>query len=320
MRNKIALVGSGNIGGTLAHLAAIKELGDVTLFDIAEGVPQGKSLDLAQSGPVESFDSKMIGSNDYKDLKDSDVVIVTAGVARKPGMSRDDLVEINTKVMKQVGKGIKDNCPKAFVICITNPLDAMVGVLQRASGLPTNMVVGMAGVLDSARFRHFLAEEFDVSVSDVTAFVLGGHGDTMVPLARYSAVAGIPVPDLVKMGWSTQEKIDQIVQRTRDGGAEIVGLLKTGSAFYAPASSAIEMADSYLKDKKKLLPCAAYVDGHYNLNGLYVGVPVIIGKNGVEKIEEINLDEKEKSEFLHSVEAVKKLWEAASKIDPDLNK
>ena len=315
MRNKIALVGSGNIGGTLAHLAAIKELGDVTLFDIAEGVPQGKSLDLAQSGPVESFDSKMIGSNDYKDLKDSDVVIVTAGVARKPGMSRDDLVEINTKVMKQVGKGIKDNCPKAFVICITNPLDAMVGVLQRASGLPTNMVVGMAGVLDSARFRHFLAEEFDVSVSDVTAFVLGGHGDTMVPLARYSAVAGIPVPDLVKMGWSTQEKIDQIVQRTRDGGAEIVGLLKTGSAFYAPASSAVEMADSYLKDKKKLLPCAAYVDGYYNLNGLYVGVPVIIGKNGVERIVEISFTSDEKDMFDHSVSAVKQLNEVASKFE-----
>ena len=315
MRNKIALVGSGNIGGTLAHLAAIKELGDVTLFDIAEGIPQGKSLDLAQSGPVESFDSKMIGSNDYKDLKDSDVVIVTAGVARKPGMSRDDLVEINTKVMKQVGKGIKDNCPKAFVICITNPLDAMVGVLQRSSGLPTNMVVGMAGVLDSARFRHFLAEEFDVSVSDVTAFVLGGHGDTMVPLARYSAVAGIPVPDLVKMGWSTQEKIDQIVQRTRDGGAEIVGLLKTGSAFYAPASSAIEMADAYLKDKKKLLPCAAYVDGHYNLNGLYVGVPVIIGKNGVERIVEISFTSDEKNMFDHSVSAVKQLNEVASKFE-----
>ena len=315
MRNKIALVGSGNIGGTLAHLAAIKELGDVTLFDIAEGIPQGKSLDLAQSGPVESFDSKMIGSNDYKDLKNSDVVIVTAGVARKPGMSRDDLVEINTKVMKQVGKGIKDNCPKAFVICITNPLDAMVGVLQRASGLPTNMVVGMAGVLDSARFRHFLAEEFDVSVSDVTAFVLGGHGDTMVPLAIYSAVAGIPVPDLVKMGWSTQEKIDQIVQRTRDGGAEIVGLLKTGSAFYAPASSAIEMADSYLKDKKKLLPCAAYVDGHYNLNGLYVGVPVIIGKNGVERIVEISFTSEEKDMFNHSVSAVKQLNEVASKFE-----
>ena len=315
MRNKIALVGSGNIGGTLAHLAAIKELGDVTLFDIAEGIPQGKSLDLAQSGPVENFDSKMIGSNDYKDLKDSDVVIVTAGVARKPGMSRDDLVEINTKVMKQVGKGIKDNCPKAFVICITNPLDAMVGVLQRASGLPTNMVVGMAGVLDSARFRHFLAEEFDVSVSDVTAFVLGGHGDTMVPLARYSAVAGIPVPDLVKMGWSTQEKIDQIVQRTRDGGAEIVGLLKTGSAFYAPASSAVEMADSYLKDKKKLLPCAAYVDGYYNLNGLYVGVPVIIGKNGVERIVEISFTSDEKDMFDHSVSAVKQLNEVASKFE-----
>ena len=315
MRNKIALVGSGNIGGTLAHLAAIKELGDVILFDIAEGIPQGKSLDLAQSGPVEGFDSKMIGTNDYKDLKDSDVVIVTAGVARKPGMSRDDLVEINTKVMKQVGEGIKDNCPKAFVICITNPLDAMVGVLQRASGLPTNMVVGMAGVLDSARFRHFLAEEFDVSVSDVTAFVLGGHGDTMVPLARYSAVAGIPVPDLVKMGWSTQEKIDQIVQRTRDGGAEIVGLLKTGSAFYAPASSAIEMADTYLKDKKKLLPCAAYVDGHYNLNGLYVGVPVIIGKNGVERIVEISFTSDEKNMFDHSVSAVKQLNEVASKFE-----
>ena len=315
MRNKIALVGSGNIGGTLAHLAAIKELGDVTLFDIAEGIPQGKSLDLAQSGPVENFDSKIIGSNDYEDLKDSDVVIVTAGVARKPGMSRDDLVEINTKVMKQVGEGIKDNCPKAFVICITNPLDAMVGVLQRASGLPTNMVVGMAGVLDSARFRHFLAEEFDVSVSDVTAFVLGGHGDTMVPLARYSAVAGIPVPDLVKMGWSTQEKIDQIVQRTRDGGAEIVGLLKTGSAFYAPASSAVEMADSYLKDKKKLLPCAAYVDGYYNLNGLYVGVPVIIGKNGVERIVEISFNSDEKDMFDHSVSAVKQLNEVASKFE-----
>jgi len=315
MRNKIALIGSGNIGGTLAHLAAIKELGDVTLFDIAEGIPQGKSLDLAQSGPVEGFDSEMVGTNDYKDLKHSDVVIVTAGVARKPGMSRDDLVEINTKVMKQVGQGIKENCPKAFVICITNPLDAMVGVLQRASGLPTNMVVGMAGVLDSARFRHFLAEEFNVSVSDVTAFVLGGHGDTMVPLARYSAVAGIPVPDLVKMGWSTQEKIDQIVQRTRDGGAEIVGLLKTGSAFYAPASSAIEMAESYLRDKKKLLPCAAYVDGHYGLDGLYVGVPVIIGKNGVERIVEISFTLDEKDMFNNSVSAVRQLNDVASKFE-----
>ena len=317
MRNKIALIGAGNIGGTLAHLAAIKELGDVTLFDIADGIPQGKALDLAQSGPVEGFDSNINGSNDYRSLKGSDVVIVTAGVARKPGMSRDDLVEINTKVMKQVGKGIKENCPKAFIICITNPLDAMVGVLQRASGLPTNMVVGMAGVLDSARFRHFLAEEFNVSVSDVTAFVLGGHGDTMVPLSRYSAVAGIPVPDLVKMGWSSQEKIDQIVQRTRDGGAEIVGLLKTGSAFYAPASAAIEMAESYLKDKKKLLPCAAFVDGYYNLKGIYVGVPVIIGKDGVERIVEIDFELDEKEMFDHSISAVKQLNEIASKFEAE---
>ena len=317
MRNKIALIGSGNIGGTLAHLAAIKELGDVTLFDIADGIPQGKALDLAQSGPVEGFDSNINGSNDYSSLSGSDVVIVTAGVARKPGMSRDDLVEINTKVMKQVGKGIKENCPKAFIICITNPLDAMVGVLQRASGLPTNMVVGMAGVLDSARFRHFLAEEFNVSVSDVTAFVLGGHGDTMVPLSRYSAVAGIPVPDLVKMGWSSQEKIDQIVQRTRDGGAEIVGLLKTGSAFYAPASAAIEMAESYLKDKKKLLPCAAFVDGYYNLKGIYVGVPVIIGKDGVERIVEIDFEPDEKEMFDHSISAVKQLNEVASKFEAE---
>jgi malate dehydrogenase len=315
MRNKIALIGSGNIGGTLAHLAAIKELADVTLFDIAEGTPQGKALDLAQSGPVESFYSNISGSNEYNCLSGSDVVIVTAGVARKPGMSRDDLVEINTKVMKQVGQGIKENCPDAFVICITNPLDAMVGVLQRASGLPTNMVVGMAGVLDSARFRHFLAEEFNVSVSDVTAFVLGGHGDTMVPLARYSAVAGIPVPDLVKMGWSNQEKIDQIVQRTRDGGAEIVGLLKTGSAFYAPASAAIQMAEAFLKDKKKLLPCAAYVDGQYQLDGLYVGVPVIIGNKGVERIVEIDFTPEEKEMFDHSVSAVKQLNEVASKFE-----
>ena len=317
MRNKIALIGAGNIGGTLAHLAAIKELGDVTLFDIADGIPQGKALDLAQSGPVEGFDINVEGSNDYSSLAGSDVVIVTAGVARKPGMSRDDLVEINTKVMKQVGKGIKENCPKAFIICITNPLDAMVGVLQRASGLPTNMVVGMAGVLDSARFRHFLAEEFNVSVSDVTAFVLGGHGDTMVPLSRYSAVAGIPVPDLVKMGWSSQEKIDQIVQRTRDGGAEIVGLLKTGSAFYAPASAAIEMAESYLKDKKKLLPCAAFVDGYYNLKGIYVGVPVIIGKDGVERIVEIDFELDEKEMFDHSISAVKQLNEVASKFEAE---
>ena len=314
-RKKISLIGSGNIGGTLAHLIALKELGDVVLFDIADGIPQGKALDLQQSGPVEAFDSKIIGTNQYKDLNDSDVVIVTAGVPRKPGMSRDDLVEINTKVMKQVGQGIKENCPNAFVICITNPLDAMVGILQKASNLPTNMVVGMAGVLDSARFRTFLAEEFDVSLSDVTAFVLGGHGDTMVPLVRYSAVAGIPVPDLIKMGWSTQEKIDQIVQRTRDGGAEIVGLLKTGSAFYAPAESAIQMAESYLKDKKKLLPCAAFVQGEYGLNGIYVGVPVIIGKKGVEKIVEINLTESEKKMFDHSVDSVEKLNQIAQKFE-----
>tara|TARA_B100002052_G_scaffold109065_1_gene100613 strand:+ start:523 stop:1476 length:954 start_codon:yes stop_codon:yes gene_type:complete len=314
-RNKIALIGSGNIGGTLAHLVAIKELGDVVLFDIAEGIPQGKALDLQQSGPVESFDSKITGTNKYEDLQDSDVVIVTAGVPRKPGMSRDDLVEINTKVMKQVGEGIKQNCPKAFVICITNPLDAMVGVLQRASNLPVNMVVGMAGVLDSARFRTFLADEFNVSLSDVTAFVLGGHGDTMVPLVRYSAVAGIPVPDLIKMGWSSDEKIDEIVQRTRDGGAEIVGMLKTGSAFYAPAESAIQMAESFLKDKKKLLPCAAYVENEYGIDGLYVGVPVIIGKNGVEKIVEINLTESEKKMFDHSVDSVKNLNELAKKFE-----
>ena len=314
-RNKIALIGSGNIGGTLAHLVAIKELGDVVLFDIAEGIPQGKALDLQQSGPVESFDSKITGTNKYEDLQDSDVVIVTAGVPRKPGMSRDDLVEINTKVMKQVGEGIKQNCPKAFVICITNPLDAMVGVLQRASNLPVNMVVGMAGVLDSARFRTFLADEFNVSLSDVTAFVLGGHGDTMVPLVRYSAVAGIPVPDLIKMGWSSDEKIDEIVQRTRDGGAEIVGMLKTGSAFYAPAASAIQMAESFLKDKKKLLPCAAYVEKEYGIDGLDVGVPVIIGKNGVEKIVEINLTESEKKMFDHSVDSVKNLNELAKKFE-----
>ena len=314
-RNKIALIGSGNIGGTLAHLVAIKELGDIVLFDIAEGIPQGKALDLQQSGPVESFDSKITGTNKYEDLQDSDVVIVTAGVPRKPGMSRDDLVEINTKVMKQVGEGIKQNCPKAFVICITNPLDAMVGVLQRASNLPVNMVVGMAGVLDSARFRTFLADEFNVSLSDVTAFVLGGHGDTMVPLVRYSAVAGIPVPDLIKMGWSSDEKIDEIVQRTRDGGAEIVGMLKTGSAFYAPAESAIQMAESFLKDKKKILPCAAYVENEYGIDGLYVGVPVIIGKNGVEKIVEINLTESEKKMFDHSVDSVKNLNELAKKFE-----
>ena len=314
-RNKIALIGSGNIGGTLALLAGLKELGDIVLFDIQEGVPQGKALDIAQATPIEGFDASVTGANAYDALADSDVVIVTAGVARKPGMSRDDLVGINTKVMTQVGEGIKNNCPGAFVICITNPLDAMVGVLQRASGLPAAHVVGMAGVLDSARFRYFLAEEFNVSVEDVTAFVLGGHGDTMVPLVRYSAVAGIPVPDLIAMGWSTEEKIAEIVQRTRDGGAEIVGLLKTGSAFYAPASSAIEMADAYLKDKKRLLPCAAYVDNAYGLDGLYVGVPVILGAGGVERVVEIALNEEEQAMFAHSVDAVKALNEIVDRVE-----
>lgn len=314
-RNKIALIGAGNIGGTLALLAGLKELGDIVLFDIAEGIPQGKSLDMAEASPIEGFDAHVTGANDYAALADADVVIVTAGVARKPGMSRDDLVGINTKVMKQVGEGIKQNCPDAFVICITNPLDAMVGVLQRASGLSPARVVGMAGILDSARFRFFLAEEFNVSVEDVTAFVLGGHGDTMVPLVRYSTVAGIPVPDLIDMGWSTSDKIQQIVQRTRDGGAEIVGLLKTGSAFYAPASSAIQMADAFLKDKKRLLPCAAFVDGAYGLEGLYVGVPVIVGAGGVERIVEIQLNDDEQEMFDNSVNAVKILNEVVERVE-----
>ncbi len=314
-RNKISLVGAGNIGGTLALLAGLKQLGDVTLFDIAEGIPQGKALDIAQASPIEGFDAVLAGSNDYSALADSDVVIVTAGVARKPGMSRDDLIGINTKVMQQVGAGIRDNCPHAFVICITNPLDVMVGVLQQASGLPTARVVGMAGVLDSARFRYFLAEEFKVSVEDVTAFVLGGHGDTMVPLVRYSTVAGIPVPDLIEMGWSTADRIAEIVQRTRDGGAEIVGLLKTGSAFYAPASSAIEMAEAYLLDKKRVLPCAAHVDGAYGLDGLYVGVPVVLGAGGVERVVEIALDDEEKAMFDHSVAAVRALNEIVDSLE-----
>lgn len=313
-RNKIALVGAGNIGGTLALLAGLKELGDVVLFDIVDGIPQGKALDIAEASPVEGFDASVTGSDDYSEISGADVVIVTAGIARKPGMSRDDLIGTNTKVMHSVGKGIKENCPNAFVICITNPLDVMVGILQKACGLPTNKVVGMAGVLDSARFRYFLAEEFKVSVEDVTAFVLGGHGDTMVPLERYSTVAGIPVPDLIKMGWSTEEKLAEIVQRTRDGGAEIVKLLKTGSAFYAPASSAIEMAEAYLRDKKRVLPCAAYCDGQYGLDGLYVGVPVVLGSDGVERIVEIEMNAPERAMFDHSVQAVRELNEAASKL------
>ncbi len=317
-RKKIALIGSGMIGGTLAHLAAMKELGDVVLFDIAEGMPQGKALDLSQSGPVEGFDSNLTGANDYADIAGADVVIVTAGVPRKPGMSRDDLLGINLKVMKSVGEGIAANAPDAFVICITNPLDAMVWALREFSGLPHQKVVGMAGVLDSARFRTFLAQEFDVSVEDVTAFVLGGHGDTMVPVVEYSTVAGIPIPDLIKMGWSTQERIDAIVQRTRSGGGEIVGLLKTGSAFYAPATSAIAMAESYLKDKKRLLPCAAHLTGQYGVDDLYVGVPIIIGANGVERIVEIELKDEAKKNFDVSVDAVKELLVACKGIDESL--
>ncbi len=317
-RPKIALIGAGQIGGTLAHLIALKELGDVVLFDIAEGTPQGKALDIAQSGPVEGFDAALRGTNSYADLAGVDVCIVTAGVPRKPGMSRDDLLGINLKVMKAVGEGIKQYAPNAFVICITNPLDAMVWALREFSGLPHNKVIGMAGVLDSARFRHFLATEFNVSMKDVTAFVLGGHGDTMVPSVRYSTVGGIPLPDLVAMGWTTQEKLDAIVQRTRDGGAEIVGLLKTGSAFYAPAASAVEMAEAYLKDQKRLLPCAAHVKGAYGLDGLYVGVPVIIGAGGVERVVEVKLDATEKTMFDKSVDAVKGLVAACKGIDPTL--
>ncbi len=317
-RPKIALIGAGQIGGTLAHLAAMKELGDVVLFDIAEGVPQGKALDIAESGPSEGFDARLKGTQDYADIAGADVCIVTAGVPRKPGMSRDDLLGINLKVMKAVGEGIRDNCPEAFVICITNPLDAMVWALQKFSGLPTNMVCGMAGVLDSARFRHFLSLEFDVSMKDVTAFVLGGHGDTMVPSVRYSTVGGIPLPDLVEMGWTTQERLDAIVQRTRDGGAEIVGLLKTGSAFYAPATSAIEMAEAFLKDQKRLLPCAAYCNGVLGLKDTYVGVPTIIGAGGIEKVVDIKLSREEQEMFTNSVNAVRGLVEACKAIEPSL--
>lgn len=319
-RNKIALIGGGMIGGTLAHLAGLKELGDVVMFDIVDGLPQGKTLDIAESSPVEGFDSDMKGTSRYSAIKGADVVIVTAGAARKPGMSRDDLLEINLKVMGQAGAGIKKYAPDSFVICITNPLDAMVWALQKACGLPRNRVVGMAGVLDSARFRYFLAEEFGVSVEDVTAFVLGGHGDTMVPLPRYSTVAGIPLTDLVTMKWTTKQRLDEIIQRTRDGGAEIVGLLKTGSAYYAPASSAIAMAESYLRDKKRVLPCAAYLNGQYGVKGLYVGVPVVIGAKGVEKIVEIKLDRTEKSRFSKSVKAVEGLVGACKKIAPELGK
>jgi malate dehydrogenase len=317
-RKKIALIGAGMIGGTLAHLAAMRELGDVVLFDIVEGVPEGKALDIAEAGPIDDFDAKLRGTSDYADIEGADVCIVTAGVPRKPGMSRDDLLGINLKVMKAVGEGLRKHAPNAFVICITNPLDAMVWALREFSGLPHNMVVGMAGVLDSARFRHFLAEEFGVSVEDVTAFVLGGHGDTMVPVVEYSTVAGIPIPDLVKMGWTSQDKIDAIVKRTRGGGGEIVGLLKTGSAYYAPATSAIAMAEAFLKDKKRVMPCAAHLSGQYGVNDLYVGVPCVLGAGGVERIVEIELNAEAKGNFEKSVDAVKDLLEACKQIDNSL--
>ena len=314
-RRKIALIGAGMIGGTLAHLAAMREMGDIVLFDIAEGIPQGKALDIAQAGPVDGFDATLKGTSDYADIAGADVCIVTAGVPRKPGMSRDDLLGINLKVMKAVGEGIKAHAPDSFVICITNPLDAMVWALREYSQQPHNKVVGMAGVLDSARFRHFLAEEFQVSVEDVTAFVLGGHGDSMVPVVEYSTVAGIPIPDLIKMGWSTQERIDAIVKRTRGGGGEIVALLKTGSAYYAPATSAIAMAESYLKDKKRVLPSAAHLTGQYGVKDLYVGVPCVIGAGGVERVVEIALNDEAATNFQASVDAVEELLDACRAID-----
>ena len=315
--NKISLIGAGNIGGTLAHLAAIKKLGDVTLIDVVSGMPQGKALDLSQSSAVEGFTGSIEGTNDFSKMKGSDVIIITAGLPRQPGMSRDDLLETNGKIIKKIAIDIKKFAPKAFVICITNPLDAMVSVLQKSSGLKTNMCVGMAGVLDSARLKYFLSKEFNVSINDISAFVLGGHGDTMVPLMRYATVSGIPVPELIKMKWTSKKNIDKIIKRTREGGAEIVKLMKT-SAYYAPASSAVQMAESYLLDQKRLLPCAAYLNGEYGVKGLYVGVPVIIGKNGVEKIIEIELSKNEKNDFDKSIEAVKDLFDAAKKIDSSL--
>ena len=317
-RTKIALIGAGMIGGTLAHLIGLKELGDVVMFDIMEGTPQGKSLDIAQSGAVEGFDVALKGTNSYADIEGADVCIITAGFPRKPGMSRDDLLSKNLQVMEQVGAGIRKYAPGAFVIVITNPLDAMVWALQKACGLPFERVVGMAGVLDASRFRHFIADELSVSVEDVTAFVLGGHGDDMVPLARYSTVAGIPLTDLVKMNWVSQQRLDEIIDRTRKGGGEIVAHLKTGSAFYAPASSAIVMAESFLKDKKRVLPCAAMLNGEFGVKGLYVGVPVVIGAGGVERIVEIDLNAAERQMFMKSVESVKGLVEACNQIAPNL--
>ncbi|HEV2557826.1 MAG TPA: malate dehydrogenase [Microvirga sp.] len=317
-RSKIALIGAGQIGGTLAHLVGLKELGDVVLFDIAEGVPQGKGLDIAESAPVDGFDTRYQGANDYAAIEGADVIIVTAGVPRKPGMSRDDLLGINLKVMEAVGNGIKQYAPNAFVICITNPLDAMVWALQKFSGLAPNKIVGMAGVLDSARFRHFIAEKVGVSVADVQAYTLGGHGDDMVPLVRYSSVGGIPLPDLAKMGWLSQGDLDAMVERTRKGGGEIVALLKTGSAYYAPAASAIAMAESYLKDKKRMLPCAAMLSGQYGINGLFIGVPIVIGAGGVERIVEVEFSSEEKAMFEKSVASVTSLVDACKQINPAL--
>ena len=318
VRARIAMIGSGQIGGTLAHLSVLKELGDVVLFDIMDGLPQGKALDIVESGPVSRFDAEVAGTTGYEGIAGADVCIVTAGVPRRPGMSRDDLLGINLKVMKSVGEGIAEFAPDAFVICITNPLDAMVWALQKFSGLPPSKVVGMAGILDSARFRHFIALEFGVSMRDVTAFVLGGHGDTMVPLVRYSTVAGIPLTDLVTMGWISKDRLDEIIQRTRDGGIEIVNLLGSGSAYHAPAAAAIEMAESYLKDQKRVLPCAAHLNGEYEMSDVYVGVPVVIGGGGVERVIEINFNESEKEEFGRSADAVMKLVEACRTIDPSL--
>ena len=318
---KISLIGAGQIGGTLAHLIGLKELvNEVVLFDVASGVAKGKALDIAQSSSVDGFNVKFSGTDDYQDIKDSDVIIITAGVPRKPGMSRDDLLSINLKIIKQVAEGIKKHSPNAFVICITNPLDVIVMAFQKYSNLPTNKVVGMAGILDSSRFKLFLSLELNVPVKEIKAMVMGGHGDTMVPLPRLTKVSGKPLLDLVKEGKITSEKLESINQRTRDGGAESVKYLEKGSAFYAPAASGVEMASAYLNDEKKILPCAAYLSGEYGIDGLYAGVPVVIGKNGVEKIENINLDEKEKKEFINSIDAVKKLWKAASVIDPNLSK
>ena len=318
---KISLIGAGQIGGTLAHLIGIKELAnEVVLFDVASGIAKGKALDIAQSSSVDGFDVKFSGTDNYEDIKNSDVIIVTAGVPRKPGMSRDDLLGINLKIIKQVAEGIKQHAPNAFVICITNPLDVMVMAFQKYSNLPSNKVVGMAGILDSSRFKLFLSLELNVPVKEIEAMVMGGHGDTMVPLPRFTKVSGKPLLELVKEGKLSNDRLEKINQRTREGGAEIVKFLEKGSAFYAPAASGVEMASAYLNDRKKMLPCAAYLSGEYGIEGIYAGVPVIIGKNGVEKIEEISLDDNEKKEFMNSIDSVKKLWKAASSLDPSLSK